>query len=80
MSLTTQQIEQYFEQGYLVLPALIDETTLTCLNERFLAFVRGEIDLVKQMKVMQDVMVVKGAVTASSLEHAVNKLLCLEND
>ena len=80
MSLSSAQVAQYFEQGYLVLPGLISKQELASLDARFHEFVHGEATLVPDMKIMQDVMVVKGAVAAESPVHAVNKLLCLEND
>lgn len=80
MELTDQQVKDYFEHGYLLLRELIPHNRLQVFNERFEALVNGDVALVDDMKVMQDVMVVKGAVVAQSPTHAVNKLLCLEND
>lgn len=80
MHLTRQQLEQYAEDGYLLLPRLIDQTSLAIYDERFLAFVDGQLDLPGHMKVMRDVMVVKGAVEPESKLHGVNKLFCLEDD
>lgn len=78
--LNAQQVEDYFEQGYLLLKEFIPVVDLNSYNDRFKLFVDGTLPLPEEMKVMQDVMVVKGAVTAKSPEHGVNKLLCLEND
>ncbi|MEM9620185.1 MAG: phytanoyl-CoA dioxygenase family protein [Pseudomonadota bacterium] len=78
--LSAAQISQYFEQGYLVLPGLIDGDSLATYNQRFLDLVGGAAPLADEMKIMQDVMIVKGAVEAPTPVHAVNKLLCLEND
>ena len=80
MRLTEQQVAQYFEQGFLVLPGLIDSASLHRYNQRFEALVNGEDALAPGMKIMQDVMVVKGAVKPQSDLHAVNKMLCLEED
>ncbi|MEQ8690644.1 MAG: phytanoyl-CoA dioxygenase family protein [Pseudomonadales bacterium] len=80
MTLSPQQIEAYFEQGYVLLKGLLEPRQLAIYNERFLSFVRGQQPLVEDMKIMQDVMVVKGAVTPPSPELGVNKLLCLEHD
>ncbi len=80
MRLSSQQQEQYIEQGYLVLPGLIEEAALKRYNDRFESLVRGEQALPPGMKLMQDVMVVKGAVQPASELHAVNKLLCFEED
>lgn len=80
MKLTEKQVTQYFEQGYLVLPALIDEACLARYNQRFEDIVEGRVALAPGMKIMQDVMVVKGAVKPASALHGVNKMLCLEED
>ncbi len=80
MELSSRQIAQYFEDGYLILPALIDTAALAAYNARFESLVRGEHELSPGMKIMQDVMVVKGAVRPATPLHAVNKLLCFEED
>lgn len=80
MTLTKQQCDDYWAQGYLLLPGLIDETQVARLNGRFLDLVAGHTPLSIGMKIMQDVMVVKGAVKPASKAHSVNKLLCLEED
>ncbi|MEM6999772.1 MAG: phytanoyl-CoA dioxygenase family protein [Pseudomonadota bacterium] len=78
--LNQEQIDSYWAQGYCVLPGLIDAPALTAYDQRFLAYVNGELELPEAMKIMQDVMVVKGAVAPTSPAHGVNKLLCLEYD
>ncbi len=78
--LSQDEIDRYFEDGYLVLRELIDAESLAVYNARFLDFVEGREPLADDMKIMQDVMVVKGAVEPPSPVHGVNKLLCLEND
>lgn len=78
--LSQQQIDQYFDQGFLVLRQLIDAQFLDGLDRRFLDYAQGHIELPEAMKIMQDVMVVKKAVEPKTPVHAVNKLLCLEND
>ena len=80
MGLSAEQVRTYFDQGYLLLPGLISEPQLAGYNRRFCEFVNHQVALVDDMKIMQDVMVVKGAVTPATPEHSVNKLLCLEND
>jgi phytanoyl-CoA hydroxylase len=80
MSLTPAQVEQYFDQGYLLLPGLIGASDLEQYDRRFVDLVEGKDELAPAMKIMRDVMVVKGAVEAASAVHAVNKLLCLEDD
>jgi phytanoyl-CoA hydroxylase len=80
MGLAREQVEAYHREGYLVLPRLFDRDTLARFDERFLSIVKGDVPLSGAMKIMQDVMVVKGAVQPQSPAHAVNKLLCLEDD
>jgi len=80
MTLSKAQIEAYFEQGFLLLPGLIEAGELRRYDQRFLDLVAGEHPLAPGMKIMQDVMVVKGAVRPETAVHAVNKMLCLEED
>lgn len=80
MQLNEEQISQYHEQGFVLLPGLIRDDELAVYDRRFHDYVLGKRELPADMKVMQDVMVVKGAVQPESPVHAVNKLLCLEND
>jgi phytanoyl-CoA hydroxylase len=84
MSLTPTQVDQYFEQGFLLLPGLFNSAELEGYDRRFLELVNHQAnernDLGGAMKIMRDVMVVKGAVQPASQVHAVNKLLCFEDD
>ena len=80
MKLSEKQVTQYFEEGYLVLPGLIDSVCLASYNQRFEDLVEGRVALAPGMKIMQDVMVAKGAVKPASALHGVNKMLCLEED
>ena len=80
MDLTEQQLQQYASDGYLLLPKLIDPASLDSYNQRFLSIVEGQTPLSGAMKVMRDVMVVKGAVAPETKLHGVNKLFCLEDD
>lgn len=80
VDLTEQQLQQYAANGYLLLPKLIDPASLDRYNQRFLSIVDGQTALSGAMKVMRDVMVVKGAVTPETKLHGVNKLFCLEDD
>ena len=57
MQLNTEQLTHYREQGYLVLPGLIDQGSLDAYNEQFLAYVNGAQPLPEAMKIMQDVTV-----------------------
>jgi phytanoyl-CoA hydroxylase len=80
MRLSNNEIENYRRDGYIVLKGLIESELLATYDERFLRIVNGDVGLAPAMKIMQDVMVVKGAVEPESAAHAVNKLLCLEED
>ena len=78
--LSSDQIRQYERDGYLLLPGLVDPQFLASLNQRFLDIVAGREPVAGAMKIMQDVMVVKGAVQPPTPLHGVNKLFCLEDD
>ena len=78
--LSETQLQQYSEEGYLLLPELVPARTLAVLNQRFLDIVSGLHPCSGAMKIMRDVMVVKGAIEPESTLHGVNKLFCLEDD
>lgn len=80
MTLTRDQIADYAEQGFVLLKGAVPEDRLALYDARFHEFVLGEAPLTDEMKIMQDVMVVKGAVKPETPVYGVNKLLCLEND
>ncbi len=80
MKLDADQIGQYREQGYLLLPELIDEAALDRFEARFEDLVHERVARPSKMTVMEDVMVVKGAVTPDSPLHAINKILSFEDD
>lgn len=80
MTLTREQVELYWHQGYLVVPGLVPHDRLGAYEERFLEFVRGTRRLAPGMKIMRDVMVVRGAVQAAAAEDAVNKALSFEDE
>ena len=78
--LSAGQLEQYHRDGFLLLPALVPQTVLANLDQRFLDIVNQTYPCSGAMKVMRDVMVVKGAVVPESRLHGVNKLFYLEDD
>ncbi|MEM7220851.1 MAG: phytanoyl-CoA dioxygenase family protein [Pseudomonadota bacterium] len=80
MTLTDKQLTHYHQHGYVLVPGLIDPDRLAAYNERFEAFATGVLPTVEAMKVMRDVMVVKGAVTPATPLHGVNKLANFEAD
>ena len=80
MSLTREQVESYREQGYLLLPGLVAEKRLACYEQRFLEFARGTLELPPGMKLMRDVMIVRGATKPERAEDAVNKAFRFHDD
>ena len=80
MQLTIDQIQQYGEQGFLLLPGLVPEDRLRAYEERFLQFASDAAPPARGMKLMRDVMVVKGSVRPRTAVEAVNKLLQFEED
>ena len=78
--LSEEQRESYQSNGYLLLQRLIDTESLERYNHRFIEFVEGKADPASEMKLMQDVMIAKGAVVPETPLHAINKLLNFEDD
>jgi phytanoyl-CoA hydroxylase len=71
---------EYGEQGFVLLRALIAPDALARFERRFLELASGERPAPEGMVIMQDVMVVKGAVIPASRVHGVNKILSFEDD
>ncbi|MCZ6616984.1 MAG: phytanoyl-CoA dioxygenase family protein [Gammaproteobacteria bacterium] len=80
LRLSEAEITQYFEQGYLLLPGLITADALARYDKRFITFATAEREATVQMKIMRDIMVVKGAVQPETPLHAVNKMINFEED
>jgi phytanoyl-CoA hydroxylase len=78
--LDRDELEQYERDGFVLLKGLYSQARLRIYDERFRSLVTDDSPLPVHMKIMKDVMVVKGAVTARSPEHAVNKLMSFEDD
>jgi phytanoyl-CoA hydroxylase len=78
--LTSRQIADYSDQGYLIVPGLIDEADLARYEARFLSLASGVAPPVGDMKIMRDIMVVKGAVAPETPLHAINKMINFEDD
>jgi phytanoyl-CoA hydroxylase len=78
--LTPDQVESYFEQGYLLVPDLIDEETLAACEARFEEYASGARPALEDMKIMRDIMVVRGAVAPESALHGINKMINFEED
>jgi len=80
MPLSPIQIETYWREGYLVVKRLIAENQLAAFSNRFEAIIEGRVQLSPMMKVMKDVMIVKGHLKSDDPIQEVNKLFSLEND
>jgi phytanoyl-CoA hydroxylase len=80
MELTSEQLLSYRQQGFLMLEGLFDQDVLTRWSAHFEALVLGDTPMPEKMKVMQDVMVAKGAIKPASPLHAINKILSFEHD
>ena len=80
MPLSPSEIETYWREGYLVVKRLIAENQLAAFSNRFEAIIEGRVQLSPKMKVMKDVMIVKGHRKADDPIQEVNKLFSLEND
>lgn len=78
--LSREQIDQYFDHGYIVVPDLIPAESLTRYDERFMAFAQGQLEPTTQMKIMRDIMVVRGAVEPETQLHAINKMINFEDE
>jgi phytanoyl-CoA hydroxylase len=78
--LTAQQLESYRKDGYLLVPDLIDNPLLDSYEQRFVALATGSAKPTPAMKIMRDIMVVKGAVEPETPLHAVNKMINFEDD
>ncbi len=80
MILTGDQIEHYWEHGYVVVPQLLTTASLDRYDARFEALAVGSIPPAPAMKIMRDIMFVRGAALPESALHAVNKMINFEDD
>ncbi len=80
MRLTNEQIADYQEHGFLLLPDLIAESHLDRYEARFVAFATEVVEPAPEMIIMRDIMVVQGAVEPATPMHAINKLINFEDD
>ena len=78
--LDSTQINDYLENGYLLVPKLIEEDELEKWSMRFVDVVNGDRPKTRGMVLMKDVMVAKRAVVPKDPLHGVNKLLNFEDD
>ncbi len=80
MALSSEQLESYRREGYVLVPSLVSEARLAACERRFLELARGNREPPPGMKLMQDVMFVRGAAAPERPEDVVNKALNFEND
>jgi len=78
--LSDQQLAQYHEQGFTVVPGLLHSEDLARWCARLADIVEGRVPPSKGMLVMKDVMVAKGAVTPGTPLEAIAKLQDYEQD
>ena len=78
--LTDEQVAQYREDGYTVMPGLLPESELSVWGERLEAIVEGRVEPAPGMLVMKDVMIAKGAVEAGTPLEAIAKVQDFEKD
>ena len=75
-----QLVDQYQEQGFVLVPDLIKSEELIPWRERFIDVIHGKVDPCHDMVLMKDVEVAKGVVESKSPLHSINKLLNFEDD
>jgi phytanoyl-CoA hydroxylase len=78
--LSEAQRSHYHEHGFVLIPNLIEASSLESYEARFVEFASGRIPPVADMKIMRDIMVVKGAVAPETPMHAINKMINFEED
>lgn len=78
--LSEAQLAEYHERGYLVLRGLFEPDEVETWRRRFEAIVNGEVEPARDMLVMRDVMVAKGAVVPGSRAEAVAKIQDFHHD
>ncbi len=78
--LTEEQRRHYDEQGFLLVPGLFDAAEREVWEQRFRDIVEEVVPPAKNMLVMRDVMVARGAVAARSRSEAIAKIQDFHND
>ena len=78
--LTDAQIEDYWRDGFVVVPGLLGQADLDVWDKRFEDIVLGKVEINDRMLVMQDVMVAKGVIDPKSPLERIQKLQDFELD
>ena len=79
-SLTPEQREAYWREGFVVVRGLFEPDELTPWIERTRALASGAVPPPPSMKLVRDVMVAKRVVEPRTPEHAICKINFFEND
>ena len=78
--LTGEELRRFRDEGYLLVPRLIDAERQERYVQRFLDLVEGRAEKPDEMVLMRDVMVAKGATTPTTAVHGINKALNFVTD
>ena len=78
--LSEEALNQYGQQGYIIVPDLIPIHRLKLYEDRFLEIITRDQNPSPPMKIMRDIMVVEKVVQPESIIEGVNKLVNFEND
>ena len=78
--LTEEQIDQYWRDGFTVVPGHLEQDELEVWDRRFEEIARGEVDIDDRMLVMKDVMVAKGAIDPKDPLERIQKVQDFELD
>lgn len=80
MALSDTEIQQYREEGYVLVRTLFEKEELLHWSDYFESLVKQDEPLSRGMVLMRDVMVAKKKVEPLSDLHAINKLMNFEDD
>ena len=78
--LSEEDVNQYNEQGYIIVPDLVPIHRLKRYENRFLEIIERNGNPSPPMKIMRDIMVVERVVQPGSIIEGVNKLVNFEDD
>ena len=78
--LSQDQIDQYWRDGYTVVPGLIPDSDLAVYDQRFEDIVLGKVERNDRMLVMKDVMVAKGVIDPKDPLERIQKVQDFELD
>ncbi len=73
-TLTREELQRYWRDGYVLKRGLIDQGTVDSLRERFQGLTQGRVPPAKGMLVMRDVLIAKGKVEATRPEEEIAKI------